>query len=271
MFIKKEKINKTIYESHERFGPDITNLNTLVDTYSIEYKTPDCDETIGGYICMPKIIKTKLPVLVYIRGGASIDGRWDDIDASTFLSWVASLGYIVIMSNLRVKDELGGNEIDDIYYLEELLYKIPEADLQYINIIGHSMGAINSYRILQSSKFKNKIGKVIILAGCSDTIDMMTRRPNLKQYWSQYFDTNSDLENYKRSSINWIDTISSALDNLYLMHGTVDERVDYFNFEKLKVKMNENNKKAHFVSLLNKGHNPSGFRLEIKEVLNLKG
>jgi dipeptidyl aminopeptidase/acylaminoacyl peptidase len=267
MFVKKELINKSQYFEDEISGTEIKNLDKIVDSYSIEYKTPNEKEIIGGYICMPKIIEDKIPVLIYIRGGASIDGSWDEEDASNFLSWLASLGYIVIMSNLRVKDELGGKEIEDIYYLETLLNELPEADMSKINIIGHSMGAINSYKILENSKFTNPIGKVIILAGCSDTVDMMTRRPNLKKYWSQYFDTNSDEQNYSRSAINWIDKIPTSLNNLYIMHGTADDRVDYFNFENLKIKMDEYNKKSHFISQFNKGHRPSGFKSEIIEVL----
>jgi dipeptidyl aminopeptidase/acylaminoacyl peptidase len=267
MFIKKEKINKSIYESNQTYGAELQSLNTIVDTYAIEYQTPNCDETIGGYICMPKTIKDKLPVLIYIRGGASIDGRWGDRDASIFLSWLASLGYIVIMSNLRTKDELGGEEINDIYYLEELLKLIPEADLSEINMLSHSMGAINTYRILKNSEFKNKIGKVLILAGCSDTNDMMTRRPNLREYWSQYYDTNSIEENIKRSSINWINDIPTELSNLYILHGTIDSRVDYFNFENLKIKMKKYSKTPHFISLLETDHNPNGFRSEIKGIL----
>jgi dipeptidyl aminopeptidase/acylaminoacyl peptidase len=268
MFVKKELINKSKYFDDENSGIEIQNLDKIVNTYSIEYKTSNNDEIIGGYICMPKNIKTKLPVLIYIRGGASIDGRWDDKDASNFLSWLASLGYIVIMSNLRVKDELGGAEIEDIYQLEKLLSLIPEANTSKINILGHSMGAINSYKILEKSKFTNPIGKVIILAGCSDTVDMMTRRPNLKKYWSQYYDTNSIEQNTSRSAINWIDKIPTSLSNLYIMHGTTDERVDYFNFENLKIKMGLYSKIPTFVSLSNKGHNPNGFRVELKKVLD---
>jgi dipeptidyl aminopeptidase/acylaminoacyl peptidase len=268
MFTKKELLNKSEYTVDQNgvTKTDIDALNNIVETFYIEYQTKGKNEVIDGYLCMPKVIKGKLPIIIYIRGGISTNGRWGNAEAANFLSWLSSLGFIVIMSNLRDKDEVGGSEIEDIYYLEKLLESIPEADTSKINIVGHSIGGINSFNILRESKFKNKIGKVVVIAGCSDTVDMMTRRPNLRVYWNQFFDTENENENYIRSSVKWIDKISSDLNNLYIIHGTDDSRVDFENFRSLKAEMEKNNKIPHLIPVIGADHNPNYFKSELEKI-----
>ncbi len=152
MLLKKEKIDKTIYYKTELIGNEIERLDLLVDTYKIEYKTNEFEEIINGYISLPKNLKTNTPVLIYIKGGVSIKGRLNDQDVSYFMSWLSSLGYIVIESNLRTGDQIGGAELADIYYLEQILKTIPEADITNINILGHSMGGLHAHRIFIESK-----------------------------------------------------------------------------------------------------------------------
>jgi dipeptidyl aminopeptidase/acylaminoacyl peptidase len=270
MFFEKIKVDKSELVNHESHGKEVSELNKLIDTFKIIYTSKDnMVEKIEGYLNIPKNLKPelKLPVIVFLRGGSAYFAKSTDIFAAVFLSWLSSLGYVVITSNYRYKDEIGGKEINDILALEEIIKLTPEADSEDYTIVATSRGGINAYQILKEGIWKSKLKKMLIFAGVIDVNNEYSRRPQLREFRSQFYDVSDIDENDSRSVIKWVDKLPDDLSNIFIIHGTDDVTVHYENFLELKKEMSKFNRNPNFISVENHGHGLAGMRDIIKNIL----
>ena len=127
-------------------------------------------------------------------------------------------GYIVIASQYRGndesqgKDELGGNDVNDIINLSEIINTLPFADLNNLFMLGHSRGGISTYKALQQNKLPIKAAAVI--AGVSDLFLFEELQPNVIPFFKEFipnYDSNKDEEFRKRSVIFWANEINVPL------------------------------------------------------------
>lgn len=199
---------------------------TRVEAIEIQYYSGK--EIINGFIISPKKkIAGKLPVIIYNRGGSKDYGTLKYGHVFTLLSEMAQWEYIVIASQYRGAakstgtDNIGGEDIKDVLVLKEIIEQIPVADTNNIYMYGASRGGLMVYRCLQQVTW---IKAAVSTAGVSNYFTSYKNRPELKEFHSELYDTNSEDEIKKRSVVFWSDEICPA-SPLLLIHGSNDKKV----------------------------------------------
>jgi dipeptidyl aminopeptidase/acylaminoacyl peptidase len=120
---------------------------------------------VEGYICKPKDLSKRYPLILWNRGGDERSGRLDDFLAWGILGEIASWGYVVIASQYRKNDEFGGKEINDIMNILKIGMLLDEYDGENIAVEGWSRGGMMTYQLLTRLSF---IKCAVIVAGISD-------------------------------------------------------------------------------------------------------
>jgi len=194
-----------------------------VKTYKFFYNSND--ESVKGYLSIPKNNEDKLPVIIWNRGGDNKSGLLDDFLASGILGEIASWGYIVFASQYREKDEFGGKDINDIMNLIDEAKTFKFSDEDKIGMEGWSRGGMMSYLTLSKT---SEIKCCIVVAGLSNLIRNETKNNKLAKVFKNHFGTD-DKEEFERrkkvrSAIFWADKINKST-NILFLHGTDDEKI----------------------------------------------
>ena len=135
----------------ENAGPRTRALLDKVDVRSITYLSDGLK--VKGYLAAPKE-GTKLPCVIYNRGGNRSFGALNDEEAVRLLGRIASWGYVVAASEYRGnqggegREEFGGADVDDVLNLIPLLESTPQADASRIGMYGWSRGGMMTYEAL---------------------------------------------------------------------------------------------------------------------------
>src|SRR5262249_49317825 len=123
---------------------------------------------------------TKLPCVIYNRGGHDTFNEPTDVDALLNLAPYANMGYIVVASMLRGSsgsdghDEFGGKDVDDVLNLIPLLESIPRADAKRIGMVGKGRGGMQTMLALKRTE---RISAAIVNSGLFDAFDWVKTRP----------------------------------------------------------------------------------------------
>jgi len=182
---------------------------------------------VQGYICKPKDLSVKYPIILWNRGGDEKSGKLDDFLAWGILGEIASWGYIVLASQYRMKDEFGGKEINDTMNLLKIGMLLDEYDGMNIGVEGWSRGGMMTYQLLTKLKF---IKCAIIVAGLADLRSNMEKNLKLKNKFYLLF-PNADEDRIneeirQRSAVEFYKDINMDTPIL-LIHGTSDHKVAY--------------------------------------------
>lgn len=249
--VEKKKIDwrdyKGLYENYEE-GQLLKKFQLLdqVDMYEITYLSDGLK--IQSFAAIPKT-GGKHPVIIYNRGGNRdlgalqlFRGRYK-IPVAHYFSQMASQGYVVIGCNYRGsgssegEDEFGGEDVNDVLNLLEVLHEIPEADTDNIGMYGWSRGSTMTYLAMAKS---DKIKTAVAGAGVSDAT--IIDRPEMEarvyaelipNYWE-----NKEEELKKRSAIYFAEEFKKDVP-LLLLHGNSDWRVKSTQSLRLAMKLDE--------------------------------
>ena len=203
-------------------------LAKVVEVSSITYLSDGL--RVKGYLAAPRK-GSRLPCVIYNRGGNRSFGALNDAGALLALGRLASWGYVVAASQYRGneggegQEEFGGADVNDVLNLIPLLEKQPRADASRIGMLGASRGGMMTYLALART---DRIAAAIVVNGVSDLIDLGRRHPDMESVYATLIpgypeEGTGGLE--KRSAIRWAERLPRATP-LLIQHGAADERVD---------------------------------------------
>ena len=198
---------------------------------------------VKGFIIEPKHGK-QLPVVIFNRGGNSDYAMIDHRLIEEWMAPVAKAGYIVVASQYRGspgsegKDEMGGNDVNDVLNLLPIISTLPNADFNRIGMYGWSRGGIMTYRAIAKT---NKIKTAIVGAAPTDLERENKRRPGMDSLCCIMipgYKTNRKAAIEERSVIYWREKLNRNT-SLLILHGTADWRVDYMEAQRLADKLEQ--------------------------------
>ncbi|HQY21655.1 MAG TPA: prolyl oligopeptidase family serine peptidase [Ignavibacteria bacterium] len=195
------------------------------EVYNISYDSDGIE--VNGYFAKPKNTETKLPLIIWNRGGHENDGRIDEFIAKGMFGEIASWGFTVMASQYRDKDEFGGKDINDILNLMKLAGEFPECDNTKIGMEGWSRGGMMTYKVLTLT---DKIKCAVIVSGLADIERNEQDRDGLARAYKKLFGSEDENEFKKRkmerSAVHFYEKINKDTEIL-LIHGTGDDKVSH--------------------------------------------
>lgn len=184
---------------------------------------------VNGYLIEPRV-KGNYPCIIYNRGGNREFGKLE-IGTSVWLGHLAKNGYVVIASQYRGnggsqgREEFGGEDVNDILNLTEVLKEVESADTSKIGMYGWSRGGMMTYIALTKT---DKIKAAVVGGAVSDNFLSTKDRPSFeKNVYEELipdYRTNKEEELTKRSAIKWANKFSKDVPIL-MLHGNADWRV----------------------------------------------
>ena len=240
---KVDKVMARFKQSHtiDDFQRYRVNLECSNFIYSVD------GHPVKGFLISPKHHPTnshaKLPVIIFNRGG---NGNFGAVKFSTMFNKLfplADKGYIIIGSQYRgtfmqkskVQDQFGGDDVNDVLALFDIIPTIEHADPNRIGMFGASRGVMQSYLALKGTKQASQVKALATIAGVSDLLARLESRPQMEMVYRKRipnYETNKVAELNKRSVIQWLDQLPAELPIL-IMHGDQDKRVNIVESERL--------------------------------------
>jgi len=213
----------------------------------ITYKS-DGLQVVGimGYQTQLCNLDTKVPVIIYNRGGTHDDNKILVDVLKDHMYQLIKAGYIVIASQYRGNDggqgvdECGGADINDVINLYSVLQCLPNADLNNIFMLGFSRGAIDTFRVIQKNVMPIKAAAVI--SGLLDLFLLEESRPGISSYLRAcipHYDDDTYNQFVLRSATYWAQDIKVPT---LLLHGDADTIVGVGETKKMASKLAEYNK-----------------------------
>lgn len=183
---------------------------------------------VEGWIARPKNSVGKLPVIVWNRGGQGDYGLLDEDTAQRWMGKMAAWGYIVIGSQYsgngksEGRDELGGQEVQDVLNLYPIIKSLPDADLDRIGMYGPSRGGMETYLALPDAPW---VKAVVTLGGLANAVRWHASKPmrRFKELFLGGYRLNKKALQ-ARSAVLWADRFSKTTPIL-LLHGREDEDI----------------------------------------------
>ena len=257
-------------ERLEKMQPDIPAILNSVEVKRIAYLSDDL--TVTGYLAAPKT-GTKLPCLIYNRGGNRSFGAWNDFGAVTILGRIAARGYVVAASQYRGnvggegKEEFGGSDLHDVLDLIPLLSSIPQADPSRIGIEGWSRGGMMTYLALANS---DRFAAAAIVSGLADLSDTARRRPDMEKVFTELipdYASNKEEALAARSAVRWPEKLYKKTPIL-LIHGSSDWRVHPSEALAMASKLYESQHRFRFVFLEGGDHSLVEHHREVNRLVD---
>ncbi len=220
---------------HKGWGKDISE-NTI--TSRIKYLSDGIE--VEGYISKPLEFKSRLPVIIWNRGGNKNSGKIDDFLASGILGEIASWGYFVIASNYREDDQFGGEDVNDILNLIDIIDDFPEAESNLIGMEGWSRGGMMMYLCLTKT---NRVRCAVAVSAVANLERTISINPGLNKFISEltqgYSKEEKDKFFKRRSAVGFYEEINVNTPT-HFIHGNSDDKVSYLDsvdmHERLKIK-----------------------------------
>jgi len=198
-----------------------------IEVYGITYMSDGLK--IHGLVAKPKK-NGNYPCVIYNRGGNREFGSMVVAHGALTLGKIAREGYVVIASQYRGnagsegKEEFGGDDINDVLILTEVLKEIDFADTERIGMYGWSRGGMMTYIALSKT---DKIKAAIVGGALADNRASILDRPEMETVLAELipnYETDKEEELDKRSAIKWGDKFSKEVPIL-MLHGNADWRV----------------------------------------------
>lgn len=188
---------------------------------------PSGPNIVEGFLVEPKE-GTKLPCIVYVRGGFGDYGLiHDEFLWTSKMSRFAAAGYCVIATQFSgagnsdgLDDEGGEQTFNDVYRLHDLLVADSRADVGRIGTFGGSRGGIHVYQLM---RFAPWLKAAVTISGVSSHASTGFR-PAMEAHVDKLFRNDPEGRRF-RSAIEWADAFLKHVP-LLLLHGTADWRVN---------------------------------------------
>jgi dipeptidyl aminopeptidase/acylaminoacyl peptidase len=204
------------------WGKDVLDTTTLekIDYFSDNLK-------VHGYIAYPNDQSKKYPCIIWNRGGYENNGVIDQFSARGMFGLIASWGYVVFASQYRGnsrsegKDEIGGNDVNDILNIMTLADEFEFADKSNWGIEGWSRGGMMTYlTLLKNSSFKC----VVLVGAISDLKNYVLSSENRISIYKKLIGEEDFVKKLdERTIINFVDKLPNI--PYLIMHGKSDETV----------------------------------------------
>ncbi|MBU2112763.1 MAG: prolyl oligopeptidase family serine peptidase [Gammaproteobacteria bacterium] len=181
---------------------------------------------------------SKLPVVIYNRGGNAKGGTLVYGAVQHSIMPLAELGYIVIASQYRGAkgfatkvrqqiqlDQFGGDDVNDINNLLPIINGMADADSERIAMLGASRGGMMSYL---AARDMPQLKALIVEAGVADIEAHLQVRPAMENIFSRFipnYASDKTAQLQARSVLHWLDKLPPQLPIL-LLHGDKDVRVE---------------------------------------------
>lgn len=252
-YILNDRFPLDKYAKMKKIHAHLEKVNIYDLTYSSFDKT-----RVKGFLLLPNQNQKKYPVIIFNRGGNGSYAMVNDQYIVTFLSKIASRGFIVIGSQLRGSDgsegidEFGGKDIDDVLSLFNIINSIEMADTTKIAQLGWSRGGITNFQLLKRTK---KIRTTITIAGPSDILK--TKRKEMFEVYKnriRNYSLDSIYFSNKISPIFQIDSVLNKKESFLFIHGDQDEKVAVSDSKELYDKTLKNGFKSEFILFENSEH-----------------
>jgi len=197
---------------------------------------------VTGLMVKPKK-PGKYPCIIYNRGGNRNFGQLLVAHAAMTLGELANEGYVVIASNYRGngrsegQEQFGGDDVNDVVNLIEVLKEVVEADTERIGMYGWSRGGMMTYLALTKT---DQIDAICVGGAPSDLtkIDRRDMETNVYAELIPNYVTNKDEELKKRSAIYWANKFPKNVPIL-MLHGNSDLRVKSINSLSLAIELDK--------------------------------
>jgi dipeptidyl aminopeptidase/acylaminoacyl peptidase len=259
-----------IIQRLEKIWPGSKSALSQVELEMITYYSDGL--RVKGYLAKPKKA-TKLPCVIFNRGGNREFGALNDFQAALMLGRIASWGYVVVASQYRGnaggegREEFGGKDVDDVLNLFPLLQSLPEADARRIGMYGWSRGGTMTYQALVRT---DKVAAAIVGAGITDQFDAVKRRPEMERsVLSELipnYAANKETELRARSVLFWPEKLHHDTPIL-ILHGSADWRVHPSQSLRLVQKLYELKHPVRFVFFEGGDHGLSEHRAEVNRIV----
>ena len=181
---------------------------------------------VKGYVAYPADKSKKYPCVIWNRGGVKNDGAIDSFTARGMFGQLASWGYVVFASQYRGnaggegKEQLGGEEVNDILNLIPLAKEFSFADYDIWGIEGWSRGGMMTYLTLKKS---HNFKCAVLVGAISNFRQHFEKNPQSEDHYKEFIgDKNIDEELEKRSAINFVDQLPNI--PYLIVHG-VDDKI----------------------------------------------
>ncbi|XEC94458.1 alpha/beta hydrolase family protein [Paenibacillus tarimensis] len=236
------------------------------EAFRIHYRSDGLK--VVGFIVKPKEMKEKAPLLIYNRGGAEDRTLINSTLLSTFFSFLARKGYVVLASQYRGndggegEDRWGGDDIHDVLNLVEVAKQLPYVDTDRKVMIGQSRGGLMTYLAIRKQL---DLKAAVVVSGPTDLTDLYQKRgENMKEILMRLVgDPNLNTDEYmKRSPINWADEINAPL---LIIHGGNDWMSPVQQVRDFARKLDELNKDYRYVEYPDGDHFLKGKWDEVKK------
>lgn len=206
-----------------------------IDCYKIRYLSDGLE--VVGFIVKPKKIDSKLPVLIFNRGGNREFMKIKERGLK-YLSSLAANNYLVLATQYRGndggqgKEQFGGTDINDVLDLISLTKSLQFTDSNNIFMLGYSRGGMMTYLAL---KYGVQINAAVVVSGVADLWRSCQEREGMKRLMADL--VGLDIEEYhKRSAVYWPEKLNAPL---LIMHGKRDIKVSYKQSLELSKKLKE--------------------------------
>jgi dipeptidyl aminopeptidase/acylaminoacyl peptidase len=249
--------------------PELQKILDGVEVKAITYLSDGLK--VKGYLAIPKR-GDKLPCVIVNRGGTREFGVLTDVRAAELLGRVASWGYVVVASQYRGaaggegKDELGGNDVNDVLHLIPLLESLPRADARRIGMFGWSRGGMMTYLALTRT---SRIAAAVVGAGAADAFDSVKRRPEMdKEVYAKLipnYAKDKEAALAARSAVRWPEKLNKK-SPILLLHGGADWRVHPTEALTMASKLYESKHPFRFVFFEGGDHGLTEHREEVNRL-----
>lgn len=219
------------YKDFETVYPGITHtkyeeIANNLSYYDITYYSNG--KKIKGYLIEPKNLTSKIPVIIYNRGGSKDYGKIDNKQIIYHMTKLSLMGYIVIGSQYsgnggsEGKDEFGGSDLDDVLNLRYVIKEIPNADEDRIGMYGASRGGMMTYLAMTKVEW---IKAAVVVAGWTNIARSHVLRPNLVDWQKDMYHVQDESKVRERSILFSTDKLTKVTP-IAIFHGTHDKQVD---------------------------------------------
>lgn len=234
---------------------DIEETNN-VSTYSIRYKSDDCE--VVSYLSVPNSCineQKPYPCIIFNRGGNRDYGanKAEDI---AYLS--ESSGKIVFASQYRGvsggtgEDQFGGGDLQDVIKLIDLCEEFAFVDMEHLYMLGTSRGGMMTYMAIRQDE---RIKKAVVVSGVADMFmsyeaDEAARTEVYEPLIGGTPETVPE-EYEKRSATSFAGELKCPV---LIIHSKKDERVSFAQAEKMVSCLEAAGKEYQFVTYEDNTH-----------------
>lgn len=225
--------------------------------------------SVAGFIVAPKEA-TKIPTIIYNRGGNGNYGAMNFTQLFSDVFGLADRGFTIIGSQYRGtgnpksphQDEFGGADVNDVLALPSLFDEFASIDPEKVGVMGYSRGAMQSMVAL---KHGLNAEAAVLVAGVYDLVEELEFRPEMERVFKHRipnYESHKIERLQERSALLWLDQLELDIPFL-IISGDQDERVNVQQSITLHEQLRANDFDSQLMIFNDDGHTLSRHKEEM--------